>query len=108
MPKTQFPELLSTQSPRVGRPSKLYPPHREWVRRHCCSVPGCQYGPIHCSYLHRPCQETTDRWTISLCEFHDAEKYQLGDGGFESKYRLDLSKLALAFAQRSPHRDFLL
>ena len=49
MPELRLPERLRPPKPR--RPSRSCPAHRAWVRKHRCSVPGCQRLPIECAHV---------------------------------------------------------
>ncbi|HUE78777.1 MAG TPA: putative HNHc nuclease [Sphingomicrobium sp.] len=91
-----------------GRSSRTCAPHRAWVRKHHCSVPGCTRLPIECAHVRLGTNGGTalkpsDRWCISLCSSHHAEQHRLGQRSFEDKYSLDLFTLAEKFARRSPH-----
>lgn len=82
--------------------------HRAWVRRHHCSVPGCDRLPIECAHVRGRTDGGTglkpsDQWAVSLCRLHHAEQHRIGEGGFEKRYGIDLLELAAAFARRSPH-----
>ena len=46
----------------------------------------------------------SDKWLISLCEFHHREQHRIGERAFELKHSLDLSLMANEFARRSPFR----
>lgn len=45
----------------------------------------------------------SDRWAISLCEFHHREQHTLGENSFQELYEIDLVNLAREFASRSPY-----
>ena len=84
------------------------PAHRAWVRKHHCSVNGCQALPVECAHVRRGTNggvafKPSDRWVISLCSEHHREQHQLGERCFEVKYGLSLVELAQEFARRSPH-----
>jgi hypothetical protein len=107
MPELSFPRLLPKQGPKQNL--RVCPGHRAWVRRHCCSVPGCSRRPIECAHVRHGTDGGTgikpsDKWAISLCEFHHREQHQIGERAFERLYAIDLVALAEAFARRSPHR----
>jgi len=81
--------------------------HRDWVRKHQCSVPGCQQMPIEVAHINRAAhrgigQKASDGFTVSLCRDHHAESHR-GEKTFERKYGLDLMALAKAFYRASPH-----
>ena len=44
----------------------------------------------------------SDRWVISLCEFHHREQHRIGEREIERKYEINLRALAAEFARRSP------
>jgi hypothetical protein len=85
--------------------------HRDWVRGHFCSVPGCQLMPIEVAHVSRAHSggmgmKSSDAMTISLCAEHHAESHR-GDKTFERKHGVNLTALAKEFYQRSPHKGKL-
>ena len=101
-----LPRRITT--PRRVKDGRDCPAHRAWVRRHHCSVPGCEALPIECAHVRTGTDGGTalkpsDRWTISLCRAHHVEQHRIGEAAFETKHRLDLTALAAEFAKRSPH-----
>lgn len=85
--------------------------HRDWVRGHFCSVPGCQLMPIEVAHVSRAwsggmSMKSSDAMTLSLCAEHHSESHR-GDKSFERKHGIDLMKLAEEFYRRSPHRNKL-
>lgn len=44
----------------------------------------------------------SDRWTISLCQFHHLEQHAIGEAAFEARHDINLLDLAKEFARRSP------
>lgn len=85
--------------------------HRDWVRSHHCSVPGCQLMPIEVAHVNRAStrgmgQKSSDAQTVSLCRDHHAESHR-GERTFERKHGLDLMALAQEFYRASPHRQKL-
>jgi hypothetical protein len=85
--------------------------HRDWVRKHQCSVPSCQQMPIEVAHINRAAhrgigQKASDGFTVSLCRDHHAESH-MGEKTFERKYGLDLMALAKAFYRASPHKGKL-
>jgi hypothetical protein len=106
MPELRFPALL----PRERRKTtpRSCAAHRAWVRRHRCSVPGCRNRPIESAHVRTGTDgglglKPSDRWTISLCQFHHLEQHELGEAAFARRYDLDLIALAKEFARRSPY-----
>jgi hypothetical protein len=45
----------------------------------------------------------SDKWVISLCQFHHREQHQLGERSFEERHSINTRELAREFARRSPH-----
>lgn len=85
--------------------------HRDWVRSHFCSVPGCQLMPIEVAHVNRAsnggmARKASDAFTVSLCREHHAESHR-GDKTFEAKHGIRLMKLAEEFYRASPHRTKL-
>jgi len=85
--------------------------HRDWVRTHRCSVPGCQLMPIEVAHINRAStrgmgQKSSDGQTVSLCREHHAESHR-GERTFERKHGIDLMSLAQEFYRKSPHRHKL-
>ena len=86
--------------------------HRDWVREHHCSVPGCQLMPIEVAHVRLGAhagiaRKPSDAQTISLCREHHAQQHRLGEETFERKHGIELMQLAEAFYRRSPHRSKL-
>jgi hypothetical protein len=106
MTELRFPSLLPP-GPRK-KAARSCAAHRAWVRRHRCSVSGCQKLPIECAHVRTGTDgglglKPSDKWTISLCEFHHLEQHAIGESLFEAKYDLNLLELAKEFARRSPY-----
>ena len=107
MSELVFPRLKPKQ-PRE-RAKRTCAGHRAWVRRHDCSVRGCKRLSIECAHVRSGTGggvglKPSDRWAISLCEFHHREQHRIGERAFQAKHSLDLCALAQEFAQRSPYR----
>ena len=86
--------------------------HRNWVREHHCSVPGCQLMPIEVAHVNRAStrgigQKSSDAFTISLCREHHAESHRIGDRSFQLKHGINFLRLCEAFFRASPHRHKL-
>lgn len=82
--------------------------HRDWVREHFCSVPGCQLMPIEVAHVSRAWsggmgEKSSDAMTLSLCRDHHAESHR-GDKTFERKHGFSLLAKAEEFYRKSPHR----
>lgn len=110
MPELRFPNRLAQGRRKTS--SSTCAGHRAWVRCHSCSVAGCRRLPIECAHVRCGTDggvglKPSDKWTISLCQFHHLEQHEIGEMGFGKKYDLDLRSLALEFARRSPHRHRL-
>jgi len=107
MPEVLVPRLRPpTERKRVGRTCAG---HRSWVSRHYCSVRGCRRTPVECAHVRAGADggvalKPSDRWVISLCQYHHREQHRIGERAFEEKYSLDLRELAVEFAERSPFR----
>lgn len=85
--------------------------HRDWVRGHFCSVPGCQLMPIEVAHVNRATHrgigmKASDAFTVSLCREHHAESHR-GEKTFEAKHGIRLMNLAEEFYRASPHRTKL-
>ena len=85
--------------------------HRDWVRGHFCSVPGCQLMPIEVAHVNRAStrgtgQKSSDAFCVSLCREHHAESHR-GEKTFEAKHGIRLLALAEQFYRKSPHRSKL-
>ena len=86
--------------------------HRDFVRSHFCSVPGCQLMPIEVAHVRRGsgagiAQKPSDAMTLSLCREHHAEQHRKGEETFERIHGINMMQLAEAFYRRSPHRSKL-
>ena len=85
--------------------------HRDWVRGHYCSVPGCQLMPIEVAHVNTAAnggmgRKASDAFTVALCAEHHAESHR-GDKTFERKHGINLMALAQEFYRRSPHKSKL-
>lgn len=85
--------------------------HRDFVRSHHCSVPGCQLMPIEVAHVNTAAnrgfgRKASDAFTVSLCREHHAESHR-GERTFEAKHGIRLMELAREFYQKSPHRHKL-
>ena len=96
------------KDPRRDKGDRSCPAHRAWVRRHRCSVPGCEKLPIECAHVRQGTDggmalKPSDRWVISLCRHHHMEQHRIGETRFAERYGVELVELALEFARCSPH-----
>lgn len=94
-----------------GKPRVRSTAHRDWVRGHYCSVPGCAEMPIEVAHINRSAfrghgEKASDAFTVALCRAHHRESH-MGEKTFERKYGLDLMALAREFYRKSPHRQKL-
>ncbi|HXH52814.1 MAG TPA: putative HNHc nuclease [Sphingomicrobium sp.] len=106
MAELRLPSRIQKES--HARTSRSCPPHRAWVRKHHCSVPGCRRLPIECAHVRvrtngGTALKPSDRWCVSLCRYHHAEQHRLGLKSFETRYGIELRALAEEFARKSPH-----
>jgi hypothetical protein len=86
--------------------------HRDFVRGHHCSVPGCQLMPIEVAHVRRGGgggmgQKPSDACTISLCRGHHGEQHRIGEVSFEAKHGFRMIDKAIEFYRASPHRKKL-
>lgn len=107
MPELRFPGRLPVEPRKTS--SRTSAAHRAWVRRHRCCVPGCRRLPIECAHVRSGTDgglglKPSDKWTISLCQFHHLEQHEIGEAGFERRHDVSLRALAREFARRSPYR----
>jgi hypothetical protein len=85
--------------------------HRDWVRGHHCSVPGCPLMPIEVAHANRAStrgmgQKSSDAFTLALCRDHHSESHR-GERTFERKYGFTMIAKAQEFYRASPHRQKL-
>ena len=109
MPELRFPARLPSEPRKTN--SRHSAAHRNWVRKHRCSVPGCRRLPIECAHVRGGTDggvglKPSDRWAISLCRSHHLEQHEIGEAAFEEKYDLSFLELAQEFARRSPWAQF--
>ena len=88
-------------------PSREWPRHRAFIRKHACSVPMCEDGPIEVAHVRHASNAGTglkpaDWSAVSLCRTHHSEQHAIGVETFQKRYGLNLDKLAAEFASRSP------
>lgn len=85
--------------------------HRDWVRDHYCSVPGCQLMPIEVAHVNRAStrgmgKRSSDAFTLPLCREHHSESHR-GERTFERKYGFTMLGMAREFFFASPHKHKL-
>lgn len=94
-------------------PRRVFQTHRAFVRRHACSIRGCDDGPIEFAHLRTAANsgmglKPPDWEAISLCRMHHHRGH---DGGHDTMARENgmtleqLHKLAEEFALRSPDKS---
>ncbi len=88
-------------------PQKIFQTHRQFVRRHACSVPGCSDGPIEFAHAKSRGAGGHDSQGVSLCLVHHREQHDIGIETFQKKYRIDLFTIALEFAQKSTDKAMI-
>lgn len=94
-------------------PRKDFPGHRAWVRNHGCVVKDCEERRIEAHHVREgggkddhggTGTKPHDRLCVPLCATHHDEGHFIGWKTFETKYGVDLSKIAAECARLSPHR----
>ncbi|HUE14982.1 MAG TPA: hypothetical protein VMR25_12505 [Planctomycetaceae bacterium] len=86
---------------------RIYQTHRAWVRRHSCSVPGCQDGPIEFAHAKSRGAGGHDAQGVPLCLKHHHEQHASGIETFQRKYKVDLFALAAHFAKTTTDRALI-
>lgn len=91
-----------------------FPQHRAWIRRHGCSVPGCDRIGIEAHHVRKgiPDHEAGgtalkphDKWCVPLCREHHQENHDLGPDTFDRKHGIKLFDVAKEAQRLSPHRQ---
>ena len=93
-------------------PPRSFPAHRAWVRKHACSIKGCQGGPIEFAHLRTAANSGTglkpsDLNGLSLCRTHHRIGHEIGHDAMARENGMTLEqlhKIAFEFARRSPDR----
>jgi hypothetical protein len=93
-------------------PQRIFATHRQFVKRHACSIRGCEQTPIEFAHLRTAANsgmglKPPDSEGISLCRAHHARAHQIGHDTMarENGMTLDqLHKIAAEFAARTPDR----
>ena len=88
----------------------LVPSHLQWIRGLECSVRLCRCNKIEAAHVRTGNdggmgKKPSDWHTIPLCRDHHAEQHQIGEAGFEKKYKLSMNQIANMLAKVSPHRE---
>jgi len=93
--------------PRMGvrKPERrIFQVHQAFVRRHSCSVPGCQGLPIEFAHATSRGAGGHDRTGFSCCTEHHVEQHTIGIETFQRKYNIDLQAIAAEFARLTPDK----
>ncbi len=91
---------------------RIFPTHRAFVRRHACSIKGCDRQPIEFAHLRTAANSGVglkpgDEFGISLCREHHRRGHEIGHDAMarENGMTLDqLFRIAAEFAAKSPDR----
>lgn len=87
------------------------PSHRKWLRLKACVVPGCQGLPIVVAHVRSSMDggigvKPHDAFAVPMCDAHHLSgpqaQHSIGEPAFEKLHGIDLMKLALMFASKSP------
>lgn len=95
-----------------NRPQRVFQTHRAFVRRHQCSIKGCDCGPIEFAHLRTAANsgmgyKPSDIFGISLCRDHHKRAHDVGHDTMarENGTTLEaLFKIAAEFTKRSPDK----
>lgn len=85
-------------------PQRVYPTHRAFVRRHACSVPGCDGQPIEFAHAKTRGSGGHDAQGVSLCVAHHREQHDVGIETFQARHKVDLFAIAAEFARTTTDR----
>lgn len=93
-------------------PRRIFQTHRAFVRRHACSIRGCEAGPIEFAHLRTAANSGTglkpaDWHGISLCQEHHKRGHDAGHDTMARENGMTLEQLhaiAAEFARRTPDR----
>lgn len=88
---------------------RVFPSHRSWVRKHACSIKGCEASPIEFAHLRTAANSGTglkpsDAFGLSLCREHHRRGHDIGHDAMarENGMTLDeLHKIAAEFTKRT-------
>lgn len=105
-----LPARIPRKSDKAER-QRRSPAHRAWVRGHACCVCGT-YAGIEAAHVRTGTDggvgiKPGDRWVISLCGEHHRQQHSIGETPFEALHKIDMKRLAVEFAAKSPHRSKL-
>lgn len=93
-------------------PERVFQTHRAFVRRHACSIKGCEDGPIEFAHLRTAANSGTglkpaDWHGISLCRSHHRRGHDVGHDTMARENGMTLEqlhKIAAEFASRTTDR----
>lgn len=93
-------------------PRRVFPTHRAFVRRHACSIKGCEDGPIEFAHLRTAANSGTglkpaDSHGISLCRAHHRRGHDIGHDAMARENGMTLEqlhKIAEDFARATTDR----
>ena len=98
-------------------PHREFPAHRQWVRGHDCSVPGCTNRDIEAAHYDGPVPmedmggtglKRHDKWVFPLCRSHHTmgpDSYHfLGSDQFDARHKISTRDIAMHMQRTSPHR----
>lgn len=104
---------LPARLPRKEKRSSRWrsPAHLSFVRKHHCSIPGCQGLPIEAAHVRMGSgagigEKPHDWRAVSLCRDHHQQQHTIGEPAFWSNFRAASSEtvddLIEAFCNASP------
>ncbi len=85
--------------------------HLSFVRKHHCSMPGCQGMPIEAAHVRINSgagmgEKPHDHRAVSLCQFHHSQQHTIGEPAFWASYKAasgeTVEQLIEAFCKASP------
>lgn len=85
--------------------------HLSFVRKHHCSMPGCQGVPIEAAHVRINSgagmgEKPSDWRAVSLCQFHHRQQHTVGEPAFWATYKAatgeTVEQLIDAFCKASP------
>ena len=82
--------------------------HLQWIRTQRCVVfTGLCEGPVQAAHVRVGTDaglsaKPSDNWTIPLCHRHHQMQHSIGERSFSTMFELELKRLALNYAKRSP------
>jgi hypothetical protein len=99
------PKRLKRPKMGVREPERrIFQVHRAFVRRHACSVPGCDRKPIEFAHVKTRGSGGHDKDGVSLCLEHHREQHSIGIETFQRRHGIDLWAVAAAFVRATPDK----